>query len=880
MLLLAAHLLVTPCRHHATPISMAEALEALPRRELQALAKQSGLRANQKSSVLIAQLSGRNGGVWPPAGVAGAPVDLPAAEDEDLRLLSRRELQEVAKRRGVRANAKSSEIISALESLRHADRAAPEPDPAPAPPEAAAPVEAADVGLDLVERARPAVLTPAPCAGGRWQPIRLRGPSLELTLLVRDVGTPVGRLDVPPLSIVGERLGGAEVEAEVLPALELGEEEVALAAGWASTLTGLLGIDEPGLFPAPAQMLHADGVSSGSAGGAGEAAVLFWPQTEVGGGAGAAGERRALDALRDPAQWERLTADPGAAEPRATELGTAELGTAEPGDAAAWPEDGEGEPVVVLEHRRPEWVALTPTLRLSRGVAGLARVNPDRNEQSGVGEKTHRNPKNALQEAAYRRGLPPPSYASEQLSEQVWAATLSLEGYGHFRGEPAPRKRLAEMAAARLGLRAVEEGAEPPAAAAEEEPAVLPPGGVGSPKARLGRLATRAGGYVAYSVEHLGHQLFRATVRLAGIEAASPAAWPPAAGLDAAGEPARSKKLAAQSAATVALGEWGDQLALLCEPGADAAGEEGEGGGAVLRLALPLRASQWRGAACAVVMARVLAHAAEVRLLRADLLTLLPAASVPSCATLCGATTPRSIGGGGEGSNEMSAWVGNAVLGLCCKVAAVLALGAPPRRAQQVFSPHYYRWLGTSWLAGRVRSRGWEKALFLQPWAGESGITRGGASPETQKEVGEAVIGAVFLHSLAAHGVDRAMEDAWRLCSRVVLRGEGSVAEGWGEALAVLRPRLVARRPGPVRVWVDLLSLPWPNPHPHPHPNPTPTPRSTSSPSRGLTLTLTLTPTLTPTLGRPPLPPVAERAGPVRLGRLARVGGAVARVRR
>jgi len=151
MLLLAAHLLVTPCRHHATPISMAEALEALPRRELQALAKQSGLRANQKSSVLIAQLSGRNGGVWPPAGVAGAPVDLPAAEDEDLRLLSRRELQEVAKRRGVRANAKSSEIISALESLRHADRAAPEPDPAPAPPEAAAPVEAADVGLDLVE---------------------------------------------------------------------------------------------------------------------------------------------------------------------------------------------------------------------------------------------------------------------------------------------------------------------------------------------------------------------------------------------------------------------------------------------------------------------------------------------------------------------------------------------------------------------------------------------------------------------------------------------------------------------------------------------------------------------------------------------------------
>ena len=69
----------------------------------------------------------------------------------DLRLLSRRELQEVAKRRGVRANAKSSEIISALESLRHADRAAPEPDPAPAPPEAAAPVEAADVGLDLVE---------------------------------------------------------------------------------------------------------------------------------------------------------------------------------------------------------------------------------------------------------------------------------------------------------------------------------------------------------------------------------------------------------------------------------------------------------------------------------------------------------------------------------------------------------------------------------------------------------------------------------------------------------------------------------------------------------------------------------------------------------
>ena len=54
---------------------------------------------------------------------------------------------------------------------------------------------------------------------------------------------------------------------------------------------------------------------------------------------------------------------------------------------------------------------------------------------------------------------------------------------------------------------------------------------------------------------------------------------------------------------------------------------DGEGGGHTF-VVLPLRAAQWRGAACALLVARALAHLVEVRSLRADLASLLPPEAV------------------------------------------------------------------------------------------------------------------------------------------------------------------------------------------------------------------------------------------------------------
>ena len=45
--------------------------------------------------------------------------------------------------------------------------------------------------LSLVERTLPPMLTPSRCEAGRWQPLRLVGEGVELTLLARDTGAPL-----------------------------------------------------------------------------------------------------------------------------------------------------------------------------------------------------------------------------------------------------------------------------------------------------------------------------------------------------------------------------------------------------------------------------------------------------------------------------------------------------------------------------------------------------------------------------------------------------------------------------------------------------------------------------------------------------------------
>ena len=190
-------------------------------------------------------------------------------------------------------------------------------------------------------------------------------------------------------------------------------------------------------------------------------------------------------------------------------------------------------------------------------------------------------------------------------------------------------------------------------------------------------------------------QLFQTRLSIGGIgealwELAPPALrqhTPPLASspppLELAGEKARSKRLAMQSAALSALARW--ELGAWVE-GLDSedealkeslkASRAGEG-----CLVAPLRASQWRGASCALVVARMLAHAAEVGVLQANLTKLLPLESVPSHAALRIATTPRAIGGY-QLSNERSKWLGESVLGLelpsnCPRIALELPSNCP-----------------------------------------------------------------------------------------------------------------------------------------------------------------------------------------------------------
>ena len=102
----------------------------------------------------------------------------------------------------------------------------------------------------------------------------------------------------------------------------------------------------------------------------------------------------------------------------------------------------------------------------------------------------------------------------------------------------------------------------------------------------------------------------------------------------------------------------------------------------------------------------------------------------------------------------------------------------------------------------------------MKPWPGDNGVARCEATAELKKEMLEAVVGAVFLARAAEQGLDRGMEDAWRLVSPLVLEprlGRYNVAarawHGVDGPIALLRERLVADRPGHVKAWVERLGL-------------------------------------------------------------------------
>ena len=151
-------------------------LAALTRRELQQLAKRMGVRANQKSVDMVAELEAL------PRREAGS-----AAEWREASAAQRRSEQSAPARRDARAPERRVASTTERREVSPSPAAAAAGTPEPALP----PLDVRQGSLSLVERALPPMLTPSRCEAGRWQPLRLVGEGVELTLLVRDTGTPL-----------------------------------------------------------------------------------------------------------------------------------------------------------------------------------------------------------------------------------------------------------------------------------------------------------------------------------------------------------------------------------------------------------------------------------------------------------------------------------------------------------------------------------------------------------------------------------------------------------------------------------------------------------------------------------------------------------------
>ena len=125
------------------------ALTTLSRKELQALAKKHGVKANGKTVDMLAALEAKLGGGAPAAAApkkskskskAAAPK---ASASGDLTTLSRKELQTLSKKHGLKASGKTVDMLAALQA--HLSTAVPAaaskprpaaalPSPLPLPP--------------------------------------------------------------------------------------------------------------------------------------------------------------------------------------------------------------------------------------------------------------------------------------------------------------------------------------------------------------------------------------------------------------------------------------------------------------------------------------------------------------------------------------------------------------------------------------------------------------------------------------------------------------------------------------------------------------------------------------------------------------------------
>jgi hypothetical protein len=731
----------------------------MSRRELQSIAKAMEVRANQKSTEIISAIEA----IWKSEDCNSNGCHRSSSSDSSSSDSSSSTTTTTTSNDGCITRGSGSGSGSRIKSTSSSPRTAAEKSAADSD------VDGRVIGLDLIERELPSMLIPARCEAGRWQPFTLVGQDVALTMMVRHTDTaPTATapqsFPLPPLKIGAERHTSLRLQRR--PVEDLSEARVRACVEYTSLVLGVLGVGDETLFPralstvlaAPSGAETLSGVGMDGSrddahghdvGCSARAAILFQPP----GDPSDDDVQRAVDALSEPSRWPTICGgsehvdDAGACRGKGEPA--AESSRQNLCDAVLL---GAGQSRQYFRTAHLHNSAGELTAKISRGASALAQfASNDHNRVEGVAE---RNPKTRLQEELQRCSMPCKAlYTAEQLGEQLWAATVTIEGVGvprgPFQGEAATRKRDSEKSAAVVALKALEEHlqrdssldeadgvpAKPADGAAHDEP---PHEEEPHPRESLRRLV-RPHGFPVYSIKELGQQLFEATVSLHGEETAGSETTDRRGGEEVVaqttgtsgskchtpelrGPPARSKKLACYNAAVAALAEWevevdddaagGDAaserdghpddrgsstLAATAFAAAAAAQDLGQTNRSTTpqmddsaqMLLVPLGASQWRGASCGVVVARMLAHLVEVESLRDNLATQLRPQAVPSVPFLRAATTPQSVGGYRQ-SNEYHKWVGNAVLGMCAKIAAVISLGKAPGRARLIYDHASY----------------------------------------------------------------------------------------------------------------------------------------------------------------------------------------------
>ena len=642
-----------------------------------------------------------------------------------------------------------------------------------------------------------------------------RTPLLSLSITALCVAA-INVLDVPPLRLASERLEGLKLTR--LTPVDLSAAEVDSYVAWTAHVLSLMEFDDTSLFPSSTKPW---------------AAMLFQPSPfDLG----------LLPVLQDQSQWAKFAPDDdwpvnSRGEPLVL------LGS----------EFNRGRASVIKTAYLPSSRVVCSELGLAQfatsDVHPTSKVNKlvnDLEVNSLAAPRSTSNAKGLLQDKIFQyvETVPMRSYAKygqEQIGEQLWVGTVSFTGVDGtvetFRGEQASRKKDSQQVAAQKALAWIEQhwGAAPAA------PRVVQQGGYESlpVKHQLNCfLMMNSASAATYKVEeidleqvssyypnpanrhdpNLAPDKFVATVSPVALDELelpeeSLALAPALPMSEVRGEPARSKQLAIENAARAALDEWladysgkdlsqedldrFEEFALMHVQTIQSLKQVEK----LSKLVVPLSASQWRGASCAVLVARMLGHSMEICALHSDLATLVRPEVLPSLAQLRTATTAAHVN---EHSNELISWLGSKVLSGCCKAAAVVALRqhkvydtkpAGAQRQHKVYDICYHWWTSPTQLSKQVSTRGWDNALLVNAWSGSNGVTRGKTSTFVQNEMMRAVIGSVFLRSFQQYGIDQAMADAWSLSSTMLLHSPQVTNMDWNTLLAELRVQLGNVRP-------------------------------------------------------------------------------------